>query len=252
MPELMKVVSGNGPRNLVMIHGWAFHPKVWQPVAAALDGEFQCHLVYLPGHGGMATIDPYSTDNLVSHLAGAVPEQIDGLVGWSMGGMVSMCHVLRHKLSCPLVLVATMPNLKTAGNSFFKAAAGCTLDGISSLVSDVLGPPSGVQENVHSRMGIVEKAQLFFGMPLGDPVSLWQAVQWMQEEDLTDRLNLIRQPTMIVHGTRDEVIPVEAGVRLHEGIAHSRLELFEDAGHTLFLDDTVRFVGLLREFFGGS
>ena len=58
-----------------------------------------------------------------------------------------------------------------------------------------------------------------------------------------DRLYLAQDiPTLIVWGERDPLIPVAHGRAAHELMPHSRLEVFEDAGHFPFRDDPVRFV----------
>jgi alpha-beta hydrolase superfamily lysophospholipase len=55
-------------------------------------------------------------------------------------------------------------------------------------------------------------------------------------------------PTLIVWGDRDPMIPYAHGVAAHEAMPHSRLEIFEDAGHFPFNDDPMRFGAVLRDF----
>ena len=52
-PEPMSLhieVVGHGPP-LVLVHGWGLHGGVFAPLVERLSGEFQLHLVDLPGHG---------------------------------------------------------------------------------------------------------------------------------------------------------------------------------------------------------
>lgn len=55
-------------------------------------------------------------------------------------------------------------------------------------------------------------------------------------------------PTLIVWGARDRLIPVTHGVAAQQAIPGSRLEVFEQAGHSPHLSDPSRFAALLREF----
>jgi len=56
----------------------------------------------------------------------------------------------------------------------------------------------------------------------------WQALQgW----DAWDRLASIPCPVLVLHGTEDNVVPVENGRRLAAGIPGARLALIEGAGH---------------------
>jgi pimeloyl-ACP methyl ester carboxylesterase len=65
----------------------------------------------------------------------------------------------------------------------------------------------------------------------------------------TDRLYLAEaMPTLIVWGDRDPMIPSAHGVAAHEAMPHSRLEIFEAAGHFPFNDEPMRFVSVLRDF----
>jgi pimeloyl-ACP methyl ester carboxylesterase len=56
----------------------------------------------------------------------------------------------------------------------------------------------------------------------------WEA---MQGFDSFDRLPSLRVPTLVLHGTEDQVIPVENGRRLAERIPGAELVLLEGAGH---------------------
>jgi pimeloyl-ACP methyl ester carboxylesterase len=64
-----------------------------------------------------------------------------------------------------------------------------------------------------------------------------------------DRLYLASHlPTLIVWGERDPIIPVDHAHDAHAAMPGSRLELFAASGHFPHMDDTVRFVEVLRDF----
>ncbi len=74
-----------------------------------------------------------------------------------------------------------------------------------------------------------------------------------QRVSARDRLYLAQDiPTLIVWGDRDSLIPVAHGRAAHELMPHSRLEVFEGAGHFPFRDDPARFVSVLLSFIDGS
>jgi pimeloyl-ACP methyl ester carboxylesterase len=67
--------------------------------------------------------------------------------------------------------------------------------------------------------------------------------------DARDRLYLAEAvPSLLVWGDEDPIIPARHGIRAHDLMPGSRLELFEGAGHFPHLDDPIRFVSLLRGF----
>jgi pimeloyl-ACP methyl ester carboxylesterase len=50
--------------------------------------------------------------------------------------------------------------------------------------------------------------------------------------DLLDfRLHDIRQPTLVVWGAEDELIPLSVGEKIHEGIPDSSLAVIDECGH---------------------
>jgi pimeloyl-ACP methyl ester carboxylesterase len=92
---------------------------------------------------------------------------------------------------------------------------------------------------------------------LNDPETRAAFIQAMRASiDITgqrvqgnDRLYLATQlPLLIVWGARDRIIPLEHGRRAHELVPGSRFEVFERAGHFLYLDEPDRFVALLEQW----
>lgn len=70
-----------------------------------------------------------------------------------------------------------------------------------------------------------------------------------QTVNATDRLYLAaRVPMMIVWGERDGVIPVDHGIRAHEAIGNSRLEILEDVGHFPHVEAPEQFTESLLDF----
>jgi fermentation-respiration switch protein FrsA (DUF1100 family) len=55
-------------------------------------------------------------------------------------------------------------------------------------------------------------------------------------------------PTMLVWGTRDQVVPADHAHRAHAAMPGSRLEIFQGAGHFPFHAEPERFVALLEDF----
>jgi pimeloyl-ACP methyl ester carboxylesterase len=58
----------------------------------------------------------------------------------------------------------------------------------------------------------------------------------------------IRCPTLIMHGTRDRIVPVRYAQLLHQHIAHSQLRTF-DAGHAAHLRCEQEYTEAVLTFF---
>lgn len=79
----------------------------------------------------------------------------------------------------------------------------------------------------------------------------WAFSKNLANFDLTDRLHEIRCPTLVVVGRHDWITPVSASEAIAAGIPNSRLEIFENSGHSPQLEESEKFVALVREFLAG-
>lgn len=70
----------------------------------------------------------------------------------------------------------------------------------------------------------------------------------MKHFDLKPHLPSIRVPTLIVVGRHDWITPVECSEVIHRLIPDSRLEIFENSGHSPQLEEPERFQQVVREF----
>jgi 3-oxoadipate enol-lactonase len=61
------------------------------------------------------------------------------------------------------------------------------------------------------------------------------------------RLGAIHMPTLVIHGTEDEILPVENGRLIASRIDGSRLEILDGVGHLFFWEDPERSAELVRE-----
>jgi pimeloyl-ACP methyl ester carboxylesterase len=74
-----------------------------------------------------------------------------------------------------------------------------------------------------------------------------------QRVQATDRLYLATQlPLLIMWGAQDRIIPISHGRQAHNLVPTSRLEVFERAGHFLYLEEPDRFVALLEDWISTS
>jgi 3-oxoadipate enol-lactonase len=65
--------------------------------------------------------------------------------------------------------------------------------------------------------------------------------------DTSTRLADIAAPTLVVHGTEDEMLPVSNAYAIAERIPDARLEIFEGVGHLFFWEEPERSAELVRE-----
>jgi len=67
-------------------------------------------------------------------------------------------------------------------------------------------------------------------------------------EDLTDRLALIKAPTLLVWGENDTATPIADARKMERLIPGAGLVSFAGCGHYSFLDNPGQFAAVLRSF----
>jgi pimeloyl-ACP methyl ester carboxylesterase len=261
--------GGDGPL-LVLIHGITSSSASWEAVLPGLAERFTILAPDLLGHGqsdkpagdyslgshaslvrdlmlalghGPATIAGHSLGGGVAMQLGyQFPELMQRLVLVSSGGLGREVSLFLRAVTLPgaelvLPLIASRAVLET-GAAASRALGRLGLQAGSDLAQIACGIAS--LNEVGARRAFVHTARSVI-----DPGG--------QRVDARDRLYLAEAvPSMLVWGTNDPIIPAEHGIRAHDLMPGSRLELFEHAGHFPHLDDPVRFVTLLSDFVTGT
>jgi pimeloyl-[acyl-carrier protein] methyl ester esterase len=71
------------------------------------------------------------------------------------------------------------------------------------------------------------------------------------EEDHRSAISAINVPTLIIHGERDQLVPVGAARFVATQVKQARLEIIPRAGHAPFLTHQSLFVEKLKDFIHG-
>jgi pimeloyl-ACP methyl ester carboxylesterase len=192
---------------------------------------------------GPATIAGHSLGGgIAMQLAYQFPDLMQRLVLVSSGGLGREVSVFLRAVTLPgselvLPLIASQPVLQ-AGETLSRTLGRLGLQAGSDLGQIARGIAS--LNELGARRAFVHTARSVI-----DPGG--------QRVDARDRLYLAQAvPSLLVWGANDPIIPARHGIRAHDLMPGSRLELFEGAGHFPHLDDPVRFISLLAGFVDGT
>ena len=253
---------GSG-RPVILLHGWPLSADSWDDQAMAI-AESGYRAISYDRRGFGRSTQPwsgYDYDTLADDLA-AVIDQTGArdavLVGFSMGGGEIARYMSRHegKSVVKAVLVASVVPfmLKTSDNPagteqavFDKMAAGINEDRakfFAGFFKDFYG------------VGVITKPvseQLMLSSwAVAMQASLRATLACAKSFSTTDfrgDLAAFNVPTLVIHGTSDKTVPIDASGRAAaNGIAQSNLIEYDGAPHGLFATEKLRLTTDLLDF----
>lgn len=257
---------GNGPP-VVLIHGWPLSGDSWDPISHALaEAGFRAIAYDRRGFGRSDQPSAgYDYDTFADDLADVMTAmdamQNTALIGFSMGGGEIARYLSRH-----------------GGSGVSRVAL------VSSVVPYMLEAddnPAGVPQLTFNEMteGILaDRAKFFTGFfkdffgvgLLTHPVSdealrlAWitamqaglrptlAAAQAFATTDFRPDLAAFRVPTLVIHGTSDKTVPIDAtGREVVRAIPHATLLEYDGEPHGIFATQTERLTRDLLDFVSG-
>ncbi len=230
---------------VVLIHGAGGHHLYWPPQIRRLHQE-RVLAVDLPGHGksagvGHHTIEDYAAEVIQFVVTLKLSRAI--LIGHSMGGAIALQAALdapEHVLALGLLgSAARLP--------------------VSPALLHLAGDPSRAEETVqavieHSfaeRTSERLKELAAQRMLAVRPSVLYGDFLACDSFDATDRAGEVAVPSLILFGREDHMVPVGAGRALAQRMQQAHVELVQDAGHMVMLEQPERVAELLGEFLKG-
>jgi pimeloyl-[acyl-carrier protein] methyl ester esterase len=244
--------TGTGP-NLVLLHGWGMHGAVWQPVIKRLSRHFTLHLVDLPGMGLSRPTEPYHLHILADKIAEMLPANAD-IVGWSLGGLVAMRIALdKPDLVRRLVLMSTTPCFVNksdwdAGISpevFSRFADNVDADYHNTMTQFLTLQCMGAKD---ARATVKLLRKKFSERPVPTSQTLRRALNILLETDLREEVDRLRKPTLLIHGDRDTLAPVQAAHWMMKNLPMGYLRVMSGASHAPFLSHHEQFAEALIQF----
>jgi 2-hydroxy-6-oxonona-2,4-dienedioate hydrolase len=225
---------------VVFLHGTSGHLEAFARNITA-HAEYDVHAVDMLGHGYTGKpARPYEIADYVAHLLDyldAVGVRRAHIVGESLGGWVGARAAIEHpervlslQLLCAGGTVANPKVMERIKSSTLQAVTSDDVDLTRQRLRLLMADEADATEE------LVEVRHAIYHAP--DFVANVENLLSLQEMERRQR-NLLRpedlaritQPTLIVWGRQNPFGEVPEANAMHEAIAGSRLELFEDCGH---------------------
>lgn len=214
---------------VVLVHGLSGSRRWWRRNVDALAGRHTVHLIDLVGYGINRAIRPMgiaTAAEAIGEFVAMLPTGRAHLIGHSMGGHIAATLAARFPERVErLILVAASgllrSNIFSMAMRLPLAAHYSPLEFLPTLAFDAL------------RAG---------------PLSLLLSTRDILGDDLTETLPRVKARTLLVWGSRDNLVPVSAGKAMQRLITAARLEVIEGGGHVVMWDHAEAFNRLAGEF----
>ncbi|MCM1337995.1 MAG: alpha/beta hydrolase [Candidatus Amulumruptor caecigallinarius] len=237
-------VSGDG-QPIVLMHGWGCRADTLASIEqVALRAGCRVYNVDFPGFGESSEppftwgVEQY-TDLIEKLIA---KEKIDRptLLGHSFGGRVGILYASRHPEVRRLVLVDAAGIKPRRSLSYYRKVY--TFKAAKALAKLFLGKEAAQRriDAMRSKRGSSDYA--------GASPVMRAILSKVVNEDLTDRLSLIKAPTLLIWGENDTATPLADARTMARLIPDNGLVSFPGCGHYSFLDNPGQFAAVLTSF----
>jgi len=223
----------------VLIAGQLLTARLWAPQIAALGARFE-----------LIVADQSSHDTIPAMAAAILADAPArfSLVGQAMGGFVAF-EMLRQAPSRidRLVLMSTLasadgPAQTARREGYLRLVEAGRFEDVVEERLPMLLPPDR-----RSDAGLVAAARAM-AAETGPDAFLRQQRAIMSRPDSRPSLGAIACPTLVLSGRQDGIVTLAHQEEIRDGIRGARLEILEDCGHLMTLEQPARVNALLAAF----
>ncbi|MGD1839290.1 MAG: alpha/beta fold hydrolase [Thermonemataceae bacterium] len=211
--EVVYTDLGEGEQTLVFIHGLASYLPIWVKNIDYFKQYYRCIAIDLPGHGYSSKGDyPYTMTfyvEMVSALLKKLAVKKAILIGHSMGGQIAIFLATQAPMQFSHLVLAAPAGFETFNGTqraiLSQLASPQTLQYVQSLLNlknyfhDLKEKDYSLLEELNGLL--YQQTDASMGTILS------KSMKGMLNEPVFDRLEKIIQPTLVLFGESDQLIP---------------------------------------------
>lgn len=237
-------VTGDGPRAVIVMHGWGCKASTVDLLARAASGKgTTVYNLDLPGFGESSEpdevwgVEQYTV--LIEEFAKKNGIKKPILIGHSFGGRLAIVFASRNEVEKLILVDAAGIKPRRNLKYYFKVYSFKTG---KKLLPLLLGKNRAAKiiERWRGKAGSSDYAQASSKMRA--------IMSRVVNEDLTSLLPEIKAPTLLIWGEKDTATPLRDARTMERLIPDAGLVSYPDAGHYSFLDRPAQTIAVIENF----
>ena len=236
--------EGSGPRAVIVMHGWGCKASTVALLAQAAGGAgTTVYNLDLPGFG--ASTEPADVWGVERYTA-CIEEFVrrhgierPSLIGHSFGGRIGILYASRNVVDKLILVDSAGIKPHRSLKYYVKVYSFKTVKRILPLLVG-RRKAEEIVERMRGKAGSSDYA--------GASPKMRAIMSRVVNEDLTDRLPLIKAPTLLIWGEKDTATPMRDARTMERLIPDAGLVSYPEAGHYSFLDRPGQTQAVIRSF----
>jgi pimeloyl-ACP methyl ester carboxylesterase len=225
---------------LLFVHGSGGDHTTWGYQMKDLSKDHQVIMLDLNGNGKSISRDIVGINSYVQDVLDVV-EDLNRpvfLLGHSLGGAIAQQTALAHpEILIALGLIGTGAKLKVHQ------------DILNGIENDFEATALNVAKWEFSRNATEEQIQAARDQMVQNGRDAFRKnFHTCNQFDVVDQISKIQVPTLVICGKEDKLTPVKYSEFLESSIENSVLELIDNAGHNVMLEQPVKVNEAVRQF----
>lgn len=265
--EISYIKEGNGKKTLLFVHGLSSNSDAWSKNIATLSKNYTCIALDLPGYGKSSKPEANYTPSFFAEILNKFIEKLELknsiLVGHSMGGQASIKFATTYPNAIEkLILIApagleqfTEANAKFMKAYFTPTSVANTPDAQieKNYALNFYEVPEDVSKMVRDRKRIKDASDFEAHCQ-----AIVNSISGMLDEPVFNNLEGISQPTLVIFGDKDQLIPnryfnpkfsiEDIGKIASDHIESVQVEFVKNAGHFVQYEKPAEVNTLIEEF----
>ncbi len=225
-------ISGDGKQVVLFLHGWGGSKKNFEYVCDCLKNDFKVINLSFVDFGeseaAFKPLDVYEHAFIIFKLLKELNINSVSIVGHSFGGRIAIILSSLFNINIEKIVLVDAAGLKPRFNlkTYLKIKIYKFLKRINKTKKLNMGSDDYKNLNDNMKISFVK----------------------IVNEHLDYLCEYIKQPTLIVWGTKDKTTPIYMAKRLNKTIENSGVVFFKNKSHFCYLEDAKKFVIVLNSF----